>query len=175
MVAVFSGPGNFWSWAVSVQSSLSLFSVLGLDFQALVLAGGGASWMGSMGKKLGELRDSPTFTKSQKRASMLLSDVSQTIISAWNTPTTPIGSAPPISRTQSMPLPTLPLSPSLLDNNNDDTIHIASVMTPDSKKPHTMTLMPSQLDGGMKPSNKLTMTMTSSNGRTQDEDEEWNW
>lgn len=26
-----------------------------------VLAGGGASWTGSMGKKLGELRDSPTY------------------------------------------------------------------------------------------------------------------
>ena len=34
-VVVFNGPGNFRSWAVLVQSSLSLFPVLGLDFQAL--------------------------------------------------------------------------------------------------------------------------------------------
>ena len=114
-----------------------------------------------------------SFTKSQKRASVLLSDVSQSIASAWNTPTTPIGSALPISRTLSTPLPTSPLFPSLLDNDNDDTIHIASVMTPDSKKPHPTTLMPSRPDGGMKPSNK-PMT-TSSNAKTQDEDEEWNW
>ena len=33
----FDGPRNFRSWAVLVQSSLSLFSVLGLDFQALVM------------------------------------------------------------------------------------------------------------------------------------------
>jgi len=38
VVAVFDGPGNFWSWAVLVQSSLSLFSVLRLDFQALTSA-----------------------------------------------------------------------------------------------------------------------------------------
>lgn len=138
-----------------------------------VLTGGGATWMGSVGKKLGELRDSPAFTKSQKRASVLLSDVSQSIVSAWNAPTTPIGSAPPISRTRSTPLPTSPLSPSLLDDDNDDTIRIASVMTPDSKKLHTTTLMPSWPDGGMKPSNKPTTT--SSNAKTQDEDEEWNW
>ena len=35
MVAVFDSPGNFWSWAVWVQFSLSLVAVLGLDFQAL--------------------------------------------------------------------------------------------------------------------------------------------
>jgi hypothetical protein len=35
-VAVFDGPGNFRSSAVLVQSSLGLFPVLGLDFQALV-------------------------------------------------------------------------------------------------------------------------------------------
>ena len=35
MVVVFDGPGNFWSWAVLVQSSLGLLSVLRLDFQAL--------------------------------------------------------------------------------------------------------------------------------------------
>jgi len=32
---VFDSPGNFWSWVVWVWFSLSLFSVLGLDFQAL--------------------------------------------------------------------------------------------------------------------------------------------
>jgi len=36
-VAVFDSPGNFWSWAVLVQSSLGLFPVLGLDFQALLV------------------------------------------------------------------------------------------------------------------------------------------
>ena len=194
-----------------------------------VLTGGGASWMNNVGKKLGELRDSPTyvffdwtlpwasllfdrkgvpglsstsslwlpsslfwlltvmlmsyisvysFTKSQKRASVLLSDVSQSFVSAWNAPTTPIGSAPPISRPLSSrrlstPLPSSPLSPSLLDDDNDDTIRIASVMTPDSKKTHPTTLMPSPPDGGTKPSDKLTTT--SSNAKTRDEDEEWNW
>ncbi|EDR12561.1 uncharacterized protein LACBIDRAFT_323102 [Laccaria bicolor S238N-H82] len=137
-----------------------------------ILMGGGTTWMGSVGKTLGDLRDSPTFTKSQKQASVLLSDVSQSIISAWNALTTPIGSAPPISPMLSTPLSTSPLSPSLLDDDNDGTIRIASVMTPDSKKPH-MTLMPSQLDGGMKPSNKLTTRP--SNTKAQDEDKKWNW
>jgi len=100
--------------------------------------------------------------KCQKRASVLLLDVSQSFISASNAPTTPIGSAPPIPRplsshTLSTPLPSLPLSPSLLDDNNDDTIRMASVMTPDSKKTLLTTLMPSQLDGWTKPSNKPTM------------------
>jgi hypothetical protein len=166
-----------------------------------VLTGGGASWMGSVGKKFGELRDNPTyvpafsiglffwasllfnrksvpglgstsplwfpfclswflavmliscisiysFTKSQKRASVLLSDVSQSIVSAWNAPTTPIGSAPPISRTLSMPLHTSPLSPSLLDDDNDDTIRMASVMAPDFKKRHPTPLMPPGRTGG---------------------------
>ena len=113
-----------------------------------------------------------SFTKSQKRASVLLSNVSQSIVSAWNAPTTPIGSAPPISHTLSTPLPTSPLSPSLLDNDYDDTICIASVMTPDSKKLHMTTLMPSRADRGIKLSNKPTTT--SSNAKTQDEDEEWN-
>ncbi|KIK04758.1 hypothetical protein K443DRAFT_675536, partial [Laccaria amethystina LaAM-08-1] len=119
-----------------------------------VLTGGGASWVGSVGKKLGELRDNPTLTKSQKRASVLLSDVSQSIVSAWNAPTTPIGSAPPISRRLSTPLHTSPLSPSLFDNDNDDTIRMVSVMAPDFKKRHPTPLMLSQPDGRTKPSNK---------------------
>jgi len=193
-----------------------------------VLMGGGALWMNNVGKKLGELRDSPTYAfldwtlslgqpafrsqgprsqfdliplasffpllvpyrdanviyfciqlhQKSKRASVLLLDISQSFVSAWNTPTMPIGSAPPIShllssRRLSMPLPSSPLSPSLLDDDNNNTICIASVMTPDSKKPHLTTLMPSWLDRGTKPSNKLTMT--SSNAKTRDEDEEWNW
>ncbi|KIJ99452.1 hypothetical protein K443DRAFT_133063 [Laccaria amethystina LaAM-08-1] len=89
--------------------------------------GGRVSWMGSVGKTLGELRDNPTYHTSL-------------------------------------------LSPSLLDGDND--VRIANIMTPDSKKGHPATLMPSRLDGGTKPSNKLSTT--SSNPRTQDKDKEWN-
>jgi hypothetical protein len=105
-----------------------------------VLMGGRVSWMGSVGKTLGELRDNPTYVFSclfdffsitrsrfdlvpwvslspllvycdadvmyfciQLHQKSLLSDVSQSIVSAWNAPTTPIGSAPPISRKLSTP------------------------------------------------------------------------
>ncbi|KAF8804489.1 hypothetical protein BYT27DRAFT_7258962 [Phlegmacium glaucopus] len=45
-----------------------------------------STWVGSVGKKWGEIRESQTFTKSQKRASILLSDVSQSIVSALISP-----------------------------------------------------------------------------------------
>jgi len=44
VAVVFDGPWNFQSWAVLVQSSLSLFSALGLDFQALACIKSGVSY-----------------------------------------------------------------------------------------------------------------------------------
>jgi len=51
-----------------------------------------SSWMGSVGKKLVEIRGSSTFTKSQKRASVLLSDMQNTFVSSLIS--TPPTSAP---------------------------------------------------------------------------------
>ncbi|KAI0790333.1 hypothetical protein C8Q75DRAFT_806268 [Abortiporus biennis] len=48
-----------------------------------------SAWMGSVGKKWEEIQKGETFTKSQKRASILLSDVSQSIFSVLASPTTP--------------------------------------------------------------------------------------
>ncbi|KAH9477420.1 hypothetical protein JR316_0009633 [Psilocybe cubensis] len=45
-------------------------------------------WVGSVGKKWDELKGSNTFTKSQKRASLLLSDMQNTIVSALTSPPT---------------------------------------------------------------------------------------
>jgi len=45
-----------------------------------------SSWMGSVGKKLVEIRGSSTFTKSQKRASVLLSDMQNTFVSSLISP-----------------------------------------------------------------------------------------
>ncbi|KAJ3573401.1 hypothetical protein NP233_g2443 [Leucocoprinus birnbaumii] len=52
-----------------------------------------SSWMDSMGKKLGQLQRSTTFTKNQKRASLLLSDVSNSIVNVLAPSTTSDSSA----------------------------------------------------------------------------------
>ncbi|KAF9652412.1 hypothetical protein BDM02DRAFT_3183795 [Thelephora ganbajun] len=42
--------------------------------------------LGTVGKKWEELQRTETFTKSQKRASVLLADMSQSLLNAWSTP-----------------------------------------------------------------------------------------
>ncbi|KAG5724855.1 hypothetical protein E4T56_gene12621 [Termitomyces sp. T112] len=52
------------------------------------------SWVESVGKKWGELQRVSTLSKNTKRASILLSDVSQSIVSALSTPSTPMSTPP---------------------------------------------------------------------------------
>jgi hypothetical protein len=76
------------------------------------------SWVDSVSRKWEELQ---TFSMSQKRASVLLSDVSQTIVSALSPPLTsssgPMATPPPFS---------------LLDDDDNPTEGMRSVMKPDS-------------------------------------------
>ncbi|KJA26888.1 hypothetical protein HYPSUDRAFT_213011 [Hypholoma sublateritium FD-334 SS-4] len=52
-----------------------------------------SSWVGSVGKKWGEIKGSSTFTKNQKRASVLLSDIQQTLVASLISPTPATSSA----------------------------------------------------------------------------------
>ncbi|KAF8191200.1 hypothetical protein BJ912DRAFT_964466 [Pholiota molesta] len=74
------------------------------------------SWVGSVGKKWGEIKGSPAFTKNQKRASVLLSDIQQTFVSSLISPNSTPDSAASFSNS-SYPTPTTPSShPSLSSN-----------------------------------------------------------
>ncbi|KAJ3513928.1 hypothetical protein NLJ89_g2674 [Agrocybe chaxingu] len=53
-----------------------------------------SSWVGSVGKKWGEISRSSTFTKNQKRASLLISDMQQTLVSALISPPGSSSAAP---------------------------------------------------------------------------------
>jgi hypothetical protein len=57
-----------------------------------------SAWMGTVGKKLGDIRGSSTFTKGQKRASLLLSDMQNTFVSSLISPT-PLSPPPSASIT----------------------------------------------------------------------------
>ncbi|KAF8056708.1 hypothetical protein FPV67DRAFT_1531120 [Lyophyllum atratum] len=131
-----------------------------------------ASWVGSVGKKWDELQRGSTFSKNQKRASILLSDVSQSIVSALSSPhsASTSKSPSPIPRYFS-PSPTSPLAtsttPTSLLDDDDFTMPTSSVMTPD----------PSPL---LKPTSRPLPTMaTKANAKIKpkpkDDEDEWNW
>ncbi|EED79758.1 predicted protein [Postia placenta Mad-698-R] len=163
------------------RSSLNLSS--GLPPPAIpgigVLAGQPmSSWMETMGSSVGrkweELQKGETFTKSQKRASVILSDVSQTFFSALTSPGPSSGtfvsvSSNPFAATLS-PLSTSPSAStpppmmassasthSLLDDDSEAQ-GLGSVMVPDSKG-----------------SSSSTSSRTPSVNTKDQSDDEWNW
>jgi len=114
------------------------------------LPSGTPSWvLGTVGKKWEELQRTEAFTKSQKRASVLLADMSQSLMNAWSTPTLPpttgasISANPfdaSISPTQTEhPVPERSAAQtSLLDDDGDLRDHTSGlgvVMKPDTKSP----------------------------------------
>ncbi|KAF9220748.1 hypothetical protein BS17DRAFT_820258 [Gyrodon lividus] len=129
------------------------------SISGLTMGGPVSSWMGSMGKKFGELQKGQTFSKSQKRASVLLADVSHTIASALSPGPTATTPAPLFSphvqststSTSASPFPASSLSSlrtpppprasrttskgmeSWLDDDEEQTIHAGRVLVPDSK------------------------------------------
>ncbi|CCM02506.1 uncharacterized protein FIBRA_04608 [Fibroporia radiculosa] len=124
----------------------------------------------SMGRKWEELQKGQTFTKSQKRASMLLSDVSQSFFSALASPapsstmsvsvsTNPFGaalsplSAPPYDRS---PQASASTAASSLLEDEDELQGLGNVMVPDSRAPAS--------PGVSKPANAQAQS-----------DDEWNW
>jgi len=122
-----------------------------------------SSWMGSVEKKWEELQRNPSFAKNHKRASILLSDVSQSIVSALGAPQ-PSASPSPLSKHS--PLASPPAL-SLLDDDTECNMP-SSVMTPlvqplQPTKPTTPELSPQ------------ASTARERNGNQAESDDEWNW
>lgn len=120
---------------------------------------GTPSWIiGTVGKKWEELQRTETFAKNQKRASLLISDMSQSLMNVWSSPMeSPASSMANTSaapdQCQSKPLLS---TSSLLDDDGDPQEVLGEVMTPDSKSPTKSTTL----------------------DRTQvqeDDSDEWNW
>ncbi|KAA1473071.1 hypothetical protein DENSPDRAFT_839495 [Dentipellis sp. KUC8613] len=146
---------------------------------------GSLAWVGTMGRKLEELREGETFTKSQKRASILLSDVSQSIFSVLSPQTpsfhTPALASPSPSRAPSMRTG-LSASTSLMDDDGDDeeARGLGMALTPDSPAPKTPM-------SALQPTSKLNNNSIKSNTKLKssakaqqeaaeaDDDDEWNW
>ncbi|KAI0938739.1 hypothetical protein AcV5_000351 [Taiwanofungus camphoratus] len=135
-----------------------------------------SSWMESVGQSVGrkweEIQKGETFTKSQKRASLLLSDVSQSFFSALASPTASgtsvsISSNPfaatlsPLSSSPSglSPMGQASSSPASLLEDDDVTDCLGSVMIPDSK-------VPAVEPTGSNPAVRKKQTQS---------DDEWNW
>ncbi|KAH9852514.1 hypothetical protein C2E23DRAFT_825900 [Lenzites betulinus] len=157
-------------------------SIPGLGPLASPLA---SAWMGSVGSSVGkkweEIQKGETFVKSQKRASLLISDVSNSIFAALASPSSSSGPIPssmsissnPFAATLS-PLSTSPLSQlspspsasaqSLLDDD-DAGEGLGSVLLPDTKAP---ALVPSP-----RPAPKQSQKQNSKS--LLDDDDEWNW
>ncbi|KAH8097024.1 hypothetical protein BXZ70DRAFT_895280 [Cristinia sonorae] len=147
-----------------------------------------SSWVGSMGNSVGkkweELQKGETFTKSQKRASILISDVSQSIFAALSSPGTPsaqtsrssgssqlsvstnantfLSTASPVSASPSP----VPSTGSLLEDDDDEFAQAGT----NSRKALGDVLVPVSLSSQKKSSKPLPATTPS-----PDDDDEWNW
>ncbi|RDB16077.1 hypothetical protein Hypma_003433 [Hypsizygus marmoreus] len=142
-----------------------------------------SSWVGSVGKKWEELQRGSTFTKSQKRASILLSDVSHSIVSALSPP--PLSSSAssksssPIPPSYFSPLPSSSMtasttSTSLLDDDDTGDLMSSSVMTPDTKPKPKSRPKPDPI---IQSQRRLSASKAKAKvpARTGDDEEEWNW
>jgi len=134
-----------------------------------------STWVGSVGKKWDEIRESQTFTKSQKRASILLSDVSQSIVSALISPSPLSTSSRPGTASKCRVEKEIPISTSLLDDSEVDEALKMGIGSPSL-------LVPAQVSKkkDLNPSTKLKVevglgmnNVPSSN--SIDDDEDWNW
>ncbi|KAF8229793.1 hypothetical protein L208DRAFT_149624 [Tricholoma matsutake] len=140
-----------------------------------------SAWVGTVGKKWEELQRGSTFSKSQKRASLLLSDMSQSIASAISISSPPLFSSASTSTSTSpsyfSPLSASPIiasttSSSLLDNDDNDHDFIcSSVMKPDLKLKPTPIMQPL----GSSPRPNIGTKAAGMHTNASDEDEEWNW
>ncbi|EIW55451.1 uncharacterized protein TRAVEDRAFT_171116 [Trametes versicolor FP-101664 SS1] len=171
------------------RSSLHISSTSGVPPAASIpglgpLASPRASaWMGSVGTSVGkkweELQKGETFSKGQKRASLLISDVSSSIFAALASPSATSTSHPvpssfsitsnPFAATLSplstSPQPSSPSAPSLLDDD-DAGDGLGSVLVPDTKGPvRTPAGAPAPVPAPAPKQNRSLL----------DDDDEWNW
>ncbi|KAI0342303.1 hypothetical protein BDW22DRAFT_182126 [Trametopsis cervina] len=116
-----------------------------------------SSWMGSVGSSVGrkweEIQKNEAFTKSQKRASVLLSDVSQSLLSALSSPPPSTGHSPAIKPSPLAASPSGSLLDDELEQMDGPTLTLSAPLIPSVVSPS-----PSPT-----PSQKV------------DDDEEWNW
>ncbi|CAA7257294.1 unnamed protein product [Cyclocybe aegerita] len=87
-------PGSGAKSPLAAMSSIPGLATISTVGSSTVAAQQMSSWVGSVGKKWGEISRSSTFTKNQKRASLLISDMQQTLVSALISPPAP-SSGPP--------------------------------------------------------------------------------
>ncbi|KAI0264735.1 hypothetical protein BC834DRAFT_253164 [Gloeopeniophorella convolvens] len=111
------------------------------------LGGAAQGWVDSVGSKWAELQKGQTrFSKGQKRASVLFSDMSQSIFAALSAPASPTP-APPIQRSQSQ---------SLIDDDEEDAASPA-------------------LGGVLRPDAVAAVQTVGTPAKDDEDDEEWNW
>jgi len=119
-----SGKRASVSAASSPTSSVSIPPISPLGAMGLGRANLGETaqgWVDSVGSKLAELQRGQTFSKGQKRASVLLSDVSHSILSAL-APASPVNSGPASA----------PPTQSLIDEDDDaGSTALGSAILPD--------------------------------------------
>jgi len=99
---------------------MSINPLSGMGLGRANLGGAAQGWVDSVGSKLAELQRGETFSKSQKRASLMLSDVSQTIFSALA----------PASTADVVPAFTPPAQ-SLLDEEDEGSTALGRAILPD--------------------------------------------
>ncbi|KAG6907959.1 hypothetical protein DXG01_006747 [Tephrocybe rancida] len=153
------------------------------------------SWVGSVGKKWEELQRGSTFTKNQKRASVLLSDVSQSIVSALSSPplTLSKSASPAPSSFSDLSLgarPTATSPTSLLDDDDDgdSVLSSSSILMPQpavgnassipqprshSKPDPIWQMLEASSPSPNRPA-KTTRKATKPKSH-MDEEDEWNW
>ncbi|KAI0746926.1 hypothetical protein C8Q80DRAFT_1178346 [Daedaleopsis nitida] len=159
------------------------------------------AWMGSVGNSVGkkweELQKGDTFTKSQKRASLLISDAASSLFAALTSPSTPTRShshshtpastAAPSSLSASLSHSSV-LSPSpaasalsLLEDDDDASSSLGGVLLPDSKPPALSSQSTPTPKSPM--TTKVASSTRTTSGQAQqqsksvldDDDDDWNW
>ncbi|KAG6841629.1 hypothetical protein C0991_009054 [Blastosporella zonata] len=141
------------------------------------------SWVGNVGKKWEELQRGSTFSKNQKRASVLLSDVSHTIVTAL--------SSPPLTLSAKAPSPVPPsffdpllipsrMSTSLLDQDEGSMLETSSILIPSPTPAPQLKARPKQDPTwqALEPSSQtrpISNTAKQNTGSCVDEEDEWNW
>ncbi|KXN84476.1 hypothetical protein AN958_12451 [Leucoagaricus sp. SymC.cos] len=135
-----------------------------------------SSWIDSMGKKLDQLQKSSAFTQNQKRASTLLSDMSNSITSALASSTssaTPGGAVNVGKSSSSLMAPSASPNPSssgslLDDEDEDETAKLGSsvVLQPVANPSPVIPPALKRVETKTKEKEKKKMDF---------DDEEWNW
>ncbi|KAF9523520.1 hypothetical protein CPB83DRAFT_886844 [Crepidotus variabilis] len=135
-----------------------------------------SSWVGSVGKKWGDIKGSSAFAKNQKRASLLLNDMQNSLVSALISPT-PLAPSSPHATSRSphlsphdhsqikrSPSASSSTSASLLDDSDED----LGAAGDDTVKMSTPVLVPS-------PVSPVSPTTVGQDKDKTADDEEWNW